>query len=347
MVHASPLHRGDPERLKSQPNSTGAFRLVEDTVDVKMMEANLDYWRDPPKIKPLIWEFVQDPQTRLDGFLAGQAEVLDRVPLQHLPVLAGRRGRRGKIVHSDRKRQILCASGPFADLGRERQLPPGGELVVRPGAFGREPRDVEMTEAAVAQTQSVVLKPKIVTGDVVAVIDDVFSDTGTGAMYHLSWATSGDPDAACSARQPRLRGDPGEDEGPRPQQEPSVRRGSNQAEPPLLQVRDLHVEFPLPDRAVHAVRGVSFDLHRGKTLGLVGENSSGKSVTAVSIIQLLDALGRVTCGKILFGSIDLARISDRKMAALRGSRMSMIFENPAALLNPRLCGSALLLEESA
>lgn len=65
MVHASPLHRGDPERLKSQPNSTGAFRLVEDTVDVKMMEANLDYWRDPPKIKPLIWEFVQDPQTRL------------------------------------------------------------------------------------------------------------------------------------------------------------------------------------------------------------------------------------------------------------------------------------------
>lgn len=78
-----------------------------------------------------------------------------------------------------------------------------------------------------AQTQSVGLKPKIVTGDFAAVIDDVFSDTGTGAMYHLSWATSGDPDAACSARQPRLRGnlartkDPGHNKNPQYGEDPT------------------------------------------------------------------------------------------------------------------------------
>ena len=130
--------------------------------------------------------------------------------------------------------------------------------------------------------------------------------------------------------------EPGEDERPKPKQKPSVRRGFDQAEPPLLRVRDLHVEFPMLDRVVHAVRGVSFDLHRGKTLGLVGESGSGKSVTALSIIQLLDAPGRVTHGEILFDGTDLARTSDRKMRALRGSRMSMIFQNPAASLNPVL-----------
>src|SRR5918992_507302 len=54
---------GDPERLKTQPNGTGAFRLVEDEVTVKTMEANPDYWGDPPLIQTLIWEFIQDPQT--------------------------------------------------------------------------------------------------------------------------------------------------------------------------------------------------------------------------------------------------------------------------------------------
>ncbi|HSI93006.1 MAG TPA: dipeptide/oligopeptide/nickel ABC transporter permease/ATP-binding protein [Jiangellaceae bacterium] len=103
---------------------------------------------------------------------------------------------------------------------------------------------------------------------------------------------------------------------------------------PLLQVRDLRVEFPLPGRTIKAVRGVSFDLDRGETLGIVGESGSGKSVTALSIGQLLDSPGRVTGGQILFDGKDLTRIPDRAMAALRGRQLAMIFQNPTASLNP-------------
>jgi peptide/nickel transport system permease protein len=104
----------------------------------------------------------------------------------------------------------------------------------------------------------------------------------------------------------------------------------------LLHVDDLFVDFPLEDRVVRAVRGVSFGLERGETLGIVGESGSGKSVTALSIIQLLDAPGRVSGGRILFDGHDLARIDDGKMAALRGRRIGMIFQNPASALNPVL-----------
>jgi peptide/nickel transport system permease protein len=104
----------------------------------------------------------------------------------------------------------------------------------------------------------------------------------------------------------------------------------------LLRVRDLFVDFPLEDRVVQAVRGVSFDLARGETLGIVGESGSGKSVTALSIIQLLDAPGRVSGGEILFDGRDLARIDDGEIAALRGRRIGMIFQNPASALNPVL-----------
>jgi peptide/nickel transport system permease protein len=105
---------------------------------------------------------------------------------------------------------------------------------------------------------------------------------------------------------------------------------------PLLRVRDLRVDFPFDERVVHAVRGVSFDLERGRTLGIVGESGSGKSVTALSIIQLLDAPGRVVNGSVAFDGRDLTRISDREIAALRGRRIGMIFQNPASSLNPVL-----------
>jgi peptide/nickel transport system permease protein len=105
---------------------------------------------------------------------------------------------------------------------------------------------------------------------------------------------------------------------------------------PLLRVRDLRVDFPLADRVVHAVRGVGFDLERGRTLGIVGESGCGKSVTALSIIQLLDAPGRVTGGSVVFDGRDVTRISNREMAALRGRRIGMIFQNPASSLNPVL-----------
>lgn len=115
------------------------------------------------------------------------------------------------------------------------------------------------------------------------------------------------------------------------------RAGTPANEAALLSVRNLSVEFPLTgDRVIKAVRDVSFDIRRGETVGIVGESGSGKSVTVLSIIQLLDSPGRVTSGQILFDGKDLARVSDREMRALRGSRIGMIFQNPAASLNPVL-----------
>ncbi len=114
--------------------------------------------------------------------------------------------------------------------------------------------------------------------------------------------------------------------------------------PALLRVRDLAVEFPFDDRVIHAVRGVSFDLERGQTLGIVGESGSGKSVTALSIIQLLDAPGRVTRGSIVFDGRDVTRLDNREMAALRGRRIGMIFQNPSSSLNPVLTIGFQLVE---
>jgi peptide/nickel transport system permease protein len=104
----------------------------------------------------------------------------------------------------------------------------------------------------------------------------------------------------------------------------------------LLSVRDLRVDFPVGERTIHAVRGVSFDVARGEILGIVGESGSGKSVTALSLIQLLDPPGRVTQGEIVFDGIDLARAAHREVSELRGRRIGMIFQNPASSLNPVL-----------
>jgi peptide/nickel transport system permease protein len=104
----------------------------------------------------------------------------------------------------------------------------------------------------------------------------------------------------------------------------------------LLQVRGLHVEFPGPSGSVHAVRGIDVDLRRGEVLGVVGESGSGKSVTASAIIQLLDPPGRVTAGSIWLDGEDLVRVGNRRMRELRGRQIGMIFQNPAASLNPVL-----------
>jgi peptide/nickel transport system permease protein len=117
---------------------------------------------------------------------------------------------------------------------------------------------------------------------------------------------------------------------------PEPRGDVEAAEPPLLRVRDLAVDFPFDDRVVHAVRGVSFDVARGQTLGIVGESGSGKSVTALSIVQLLDAPGRVVRGSIAFDGQDVVRMRDRELTALRGKRIGMIFQNPSSSLNPVL-----------
>ena len=106
-------------------------------------------------------------------------------------------------------------------------------------------------------------------------------------------------------------------------------------DPVLLEVKDLSVTFGAGDKAVRAVRGVSFDIKRGETVALVGESGSGKSVTALSILQLLayPAASHPT-GSIRFQGKELVGASTRELLSVRGNRISMIFQEPMTSLNP-------------
>ncbi len=240
------------EAIKLQPNGTGPFRLVENEPTRKVMEANLDYWQGPPQIQTLIWEFIQDPETRLSALLAGQADAIDRVPPQHLDIIASDQnfvlssttgiesvnlwvapGRlpvwdetpefRQAVIHSiDREglvsglvqggsavatsflptntlyhtdgdpayaRDVEAAQALLAEAGVE-DGGPEFELWV---ASGFLPRAEEVGAAIIASMEEVGLKPQLVVTDVAAMIDDIFSEDGTGAMYHLSWSSNGDP----------------------------------------------------------------------------------------------------------------------------------------------------------
>jgi ABC-type dipeptide/oligopeptide/nickel transport system ATPase component len=103
---------------------------------------------------------------------------------------------------------------------------------------------------------------------------------------------------------------------------------------PLLDVQDLTVEFPGMLETVTAVRHVSFQIAAGETVGLVGESGSGKSVTAFAILRLLQPPGRVTGGRIMFEGRDLLTLPEREMRAVRGARISLIFQEPMTALNP-------------
>ena len=103
---------------------------------------------------------------------------------------------------------------------------------------------------------------------------------------------------------------------------------------PILEVRDLHTSFLTSNGEVQAVRGVSFDVEKGKTLGIVGESGSGKSVTSLSILQLLGVTGKVTAGSIRLGGEELTTKSRKEMRAIRGERIAMIFQDPMTSLNP-------------
>ena len=107
---------------------------------------------------------------------------------------------------------------------------------------------------------------------------------------------------------------------------------------PLLEVKDLHTYFKTRKGVVKAVNGVSFVLHEGKTLGLVGESGSGKSISAMSILRLLDDNGYIEKGEILFTengeTVDLVKLPQDKMYAIRGDRISVIFQEPMTALNP-------------
>ena len=103
---------------------------------------------------------------------------------------------------------------------------------------------------------------------------------------------------------------------------------------PLLEVKDLHVCFQTRKGRVHAVNGVSYTLDAGRTLGIVGESGSGKSVSAMSILRLLDTNGQIEKGQILFDGIDLTALSEQQMYDIRGNKISVIFQEPMTALNP-------------
>ncbi|MEC8646406.1 MAG: ABC transporter ATP-binding protein [Candidatus Latescibacterota bacterium] len=112
------------------------------------------------------------------------------------------------------------------------------------------------------------------------------------------------------------------------------------AEEHLLEVRNLCTYFHTEEGLGKAVDGVSFELRRGETLGLVGESGCGKSVSALSVMRLIpQPPGQIESGEILFGGQDLLRLSEEEMCRVRGDEIAMIFQEPMTSLNPVLtCG---------
>ena len=109
-------------------------------------------------------------------------------------------------------------------------------------------------------------------------------------------------------------------------------KGAPQGDP-IMQVRDLHVSFATEAGVCRAVRGVNFDLWRGRTLGIVGESGSGKSVTALSLIGLLDDNAKVE-GSIRMNGVELIGRSDEEMSTIRGENIAMVFQDPLSALTP-------------
>ncbi|MBL1066273.1 ABC transporter ATP-binding protein [Streptomyces sp. 7-21] len=110
--------------------------------------------------------------------------------------------------------------------------------------------------------------------------------------------------------------------------------GAGHATEPILSVRDLKVHFSTEDGIVKAVDGLSFDVPRGKTLGIVGESGSGKSVTSQAVLALHNRGNTRISGGIRFDGQELTTASEREMERLRGNRIAMIFQDPLTALSP-------------
>lgn len=103
---------------------------------------------------------------------------------------------------------------------------------------------------------------------------------------------------------------------------------------PILEVRELSLQFKTRGGVVHALQDVSLAIEKGETVGLVGESGSGKSVLSYALLGLSDAAARVTAGSAHFDGLDLLAAREAELQAIRGREVSMIFQNPKVALNP-------------
>jgi peptide/nickel transport system ATP-binding protein len=106
------------------------------------------------------------------------------------------------------------------------------------------------------------------------------------------------------------------------------------AQEPLLRVEDLHVEFSTEDGVVHAVDGITYEVHRGRTLGIVGESGSGKTVASLTTLGLTRPQGARISGRILFDGHDLVALSEAELRTIRGNGIAMVFQDPLSSLHP-------------
>ena len=111
-------------------------------------------------------------------------------------------------------------------------------------------------------------------------------------------------------------------------------RAAAAREPVLLAVRNLGVDYPTARGVVHAVDGPSFDVERGEIVALVGESGCGKSATALAILRLIAAPGRIVSGEVLLEGRDLLQLPEAAMQAVRGQHAAMVFQEPMSSLNP-------------
>ena len=112
----------------------------------------------------------------------------------------------------------------------------------------------------------------------------------------------------------------------------------------MLEVKDLHTSFFTAAGEVKAVNGVSFTLEKGKVLGIVGESGSGKSVTAYSILQILERSGKIVSGSVRFQGQELVGAGEKVMRNIRGNKISIIFQDPMTSLNPTYTIGKQLME---
>src|SRR4051812_19341336 len=107
----------------------------------------------------------------------------------------------------------------------------------------------------------------------------------------------------------------------------------------MLKVDNLKVSFKTRDGMFEAVKGISFTLNRGETLGIVGESGSGKSVTSLALMRLHDEQNTVISGEIVLDNVNLLSLSEKEMRGIRGNQIAMIFQEPMTSLNPVItCG---------